>query len=105
MFCHQQKTTEREIQSSSQVCAALISAVEERQARLVEELEERQQEAERRAEEMLEDLEQEINALQARSSELQQLEDTQSPLHLLQVRHSASSLFCIHSCFLNSLYS
>ncbi|XP_008277910.1 E3 ubiquitin-protein ligase TRIM39-like [Stegastes partitus] len=78
------KITEREIQSSSQVCTSLITAIERQQAELVQELEERQQEAERRAEELLDELEKEIMDLQLRSSELQQLELTPNPLHLLQ---------------------
>ncbi len=65
----------------------LITAIERQQAGLVEELEEKQGEAERRAEELLVELEQEINELHTRSSELQHLQLTQHPLHILQVRH------------------
>ncbi|XP_070785876.1 E3 ubiquitin-protein ligase TRIM39-like [Enoplosus armatus] len=86
------KITEREIQSSSQVCTLLINAIKRQQAGLVEELEERQEKAERRAEELLVELEQEINDLQTRSSELQHLELTQHPLHLLQSFPSLSQL-------------
>ncbi|CAJ1085879.1 E3 ubiquitin-protein ligase TRIM21-like [Xyrichtys novacula] len=78
------KIKEREVQKSAQVCSLLISAVQRHQAELVEELAARQQEAERRAEELLEKLEEEIRELQLRSSELQHLELTQNPLHLLQ---------------------
>ncbi|KAF1380814.1 hypothetical protein PFLUV_G00167910 [Perca fluviatilis] len=76
--------TEREIESSAQICSMLISAIERQHARLVEELEKRQQEAERRAEELFQELEEELNDLQMRSSELQHLEHTQNPVHLLQ---------------------
>ncbi|XP_070710618.1 E3 ubiquitin-protein ligase TRIM39-like [Pempheris klunzingeri] len=86
------KITEREIQSSAQVCSMLLAAVERQQARLVEEFQERQQDAETRAEELLDELEQEINELQTRSSELQHLELTQSALHLLQSFPSLSKL-------------
>ncbi|GLD64674.1 uncharacterized protein AKAME5_001620600 [Lates japonicus] len=86
------KITEREIQSSTHVCTALITAVQRHQAGLVEELEERQGKAERRAVELLDELEQEINELQIRSSELQHLELTQNPLHLLQSFPSLSRL-------------
>ncbi|XP_069564014.1 E3 ubiquitin-protein ligase TRIM39-like [Brachyistius frenatus] len=84
--------TERAIQSGSQVCSMLIGAVKRQQAGLVVELEERQREAERRAEELLDELERETEDLQTRSSELQHLEITQSPLHLLQSFPSLSSL-------------
>lgn len=73
--------------SSVQVCTMLITTIERKQAGLVEELKEKQDEAERRAEELLKELEQEINQLLARSSELQHLELTHNPLHLLQVRY------------------
>uniref|UniRef100_UPI0037E943BE E3 ubiquitin-protein ligase TRIM39-like n=1 Tax=Semicossyphus pulcher TaxID=241346 RepID=UPI0037E943BE len=86
------KIKEREIQSSAQVCSLLVMAVERHQAGLVEELAERQQVAERRAEELLGELEQEIKDLQTRSSELQHLEITQNPLHLLQSFPSLSRL-------------
>ncbi|XP_041820693.1 zinc finger protein RFP-like [Chelmon rostratus] len=86
------KITEREIQSSAQVCTMLITAIERQQARLVEELGGRQDEAERTAEELLAELQQEINDLQTRSSELQRLELPQSPLHLLQSFLSLSKL-------------
>ncbi|KAF1380816.1 hypothetical protein PFLUV_G00167930 [Perca fluviatilis] len=85
--------TEREIESSAQICSMLISAIERQHARLVEELEKRQQEAERRAEELFQELEEELNDLQMRSSELQHLEHTQNPVHLLQVRY----LHCIYT--------
>ncbi|XP_032400264.1 E3 ubiquitin-protein ligase TRIM39 isoform X3 [Etheostoma spectabile] len=76
--------TEREIESSAQVCSMLISAIERQHAGLVEELEKRQQEAERRAQELFQELEQELNDLQMRSSELQYLEQTRNPVHLIQ---------------------
>ncbi|XP_068444391.1 E3 ubiquitin-protein ligase TRIM39-like [Clinocottus analis] len=76
--------TEREIQGSAQVCGLLITAIERNQDRLVEELEKNQQEAERRARELSEELAQEIRELQARGIELKQLEQDQSPVHLLQ---------------------
>uniref|UniRef100_G3Q4W6 Uncharacterized protein n=1 Tax=Gasterosteus aculeatus TaxID=69293 RepID=G3Q4W6_GASAC len=71
----------------SKVCSLLITAIEKNQARLVEELEQKHQEAERRAAELLQELQQEIRELQARGIELVQLEQSQSPVHLLQVRY------------------
>ncbi|XP_029382290.1 E3 ubiquitin-protein ligase TRIM39-like [Echeneis naucrates] len=78
------KITEKEIQRSSQVCRALISSIQSHQAGLVEELQERQEAAQRKADGLLDELQQEITELQTRSSELQHLELTQNPLHLLQ---------------------
>ncbi len=95
-----QKITESEIESSTQVCNLLITAIERQQVKLVKELQEKQDEAERRAEELLDELEREINDLQTRSSELQHLELAHNPLHLLQVRHLNSIsaiLFCVNS--------
>ncbi|XP_035530853.1 E3 ubiquitin-protein ligase TRIM39-like isoform X2 [Morone saxatilis] len=86
------KNTEREIQSNAQACTMLITAIERQHAGLVEELKEKQEEAERRAEELLVELEEEINNLQMRNSELQHLELTQNPLHLLQSFPSLSKL-------------
>ncbi|XP_042257245.1 E3 ubiquitin-protein ligase TRIM39-like [Thunnus maccoyii] len=86
------KITEKEIQSSVQVCSMLISTIQRHQAGLVEELKQKQEEAETRAKELLDELEQEINDLQTRSSELHHLELTQNPLHLLQSFPSLSRL-------------
>lgn len=65
----------------------LITAIKGHQAELVEELVERQQEAERRALEMFKELQQEIHDLQTRGSEVQGLERSQNPVHLLQVNY------------------
>ncbi|KAM3590566.1 uncharacterized protein V6R79_011996 [Siganus canaliculatus] len=86
------KIMEREIQGSAEVCVMMKTAIEKQQEELVEELKGKQEEAERRAEELLAELEEEIHQLQTRSSELQQLELTQSPLHLLQSLLSLSKL-------------
>ncbi|XP_035004221.1 nuclear factor 7, ovary-like [Hippoglossus stenolepis] len=86
------KITEKEIQSSARVCALLISAIRKQEGALVQELKGRQGEAERTAKQTLHELEQEINELQTRGSELQHLELTQNPLHLLQGFPSLSSL-------------
>ncbi|XP_041634957.1 E3 ubiquitin-protein ligase TRIM21-like [Cheilinus undulatus] len=86
------KIKEREILRSAKACSMLIAAVERQQASLMEELAERQQEAERRAEELLGELDQEITELQTRSRELQHLEHTKNPLHILQSFPSLSRL-------------
>ncbi|XP_054457952.1 zinc finger protein RFP-like [Anoplopoma fimbria] len=76
--------TEREIQGSAKVCSLLITAIQRHQARLAEELEKKHEEAERRAEEMFQELQQEVHELQTRGIELKHLENTQSPVQLLQ---------------------
>ncbi|XP_044039010.1 nuclear factor 7, ovary-like [Siniperca chuatsi] len=75
---------EREIQSSVQVATMMVSVIERNQALLIEEIEEKYKTAERTAEELLKVLRQEINELQSRCSELQYLEHTEDPLHLIQ---------------------
>ncbi|XP_056298343.1 E3 ubiquitin-protein ligase TRIM39-like [Pseudoliparis swirei] len=84
--------TEREIEGSDRVCCLLITSIKRNQARLVDDLEENQQEAEMRAQELSEELLQEIHELQARGIELKQLEQDQSPIHLLQRFPSRSRL-------------
>ncbi|XP_056298344.1 E3 ubiquitin-protein ligase TRIM21-like [Pseudoliparis swirei] len=84
--------TEREIEGSDRVCSLLITSIKRNQARLVDDLEENQQEAEMRAQELSEELLQEIHELQARGIELKQLEQDQSPIHLLQRFPSRSRL-------------
>lgn len=79
----------------------LITAIQGQQAELAEELEERQQEVDRRADELLDELVQEINELQMRGSELQQLEHTRNPLHLLQVGYLKCNIsFAVSTIFL-----
>ncbi|TNN53405.1 Zinc-binding protein A33 [Liparis tanakae] len=84
--------TEREIEGSDRVCGLLITGIKRNQARLVDEMVEKQQEAEMRAHELSEELLQEIHELQARGIELKQLEQDQSPIHLLQRFQSRSRL-------------
>ncbi|XP_041634956.1 E3 ubiquitin-protein ligase TRIM21-like [Cheilinus undulatus] len=75
---------EREIQKSVQVATMAMSAIETNQAMLTKRIEEKQKASERSAEGFLKELEQEINELQIRCTELQQLEHTEEPLHLIQ---------------------
>ncbi|CAJ1085878.1 E3 ubiquitin-protein ligase TRIM21-like [Xyrichtys novacula] len=82
---------EREIQKSVQVATMVISTIESNQALLVKDIEEKHDVAERNAEELLKELEKEINELQIKRTELQHLEQTDEPLHLIQ---SFSSLSC-----------
>ena len=66
------------------VFTALIRCVEKSQAELLAVIEEKQKTTERQAEGLVKDLQQEIAELEKRSSELQQLADTEDHLHLLQ---------------------
>ncbi|XP_041820632.1 E3 ubiquitin-protein ligase TRIM39-like [Chelmon rostratus] len=75
---------EREIQTSVKVTSMVISAIEGNQSLLLSEIEQRQQAAERGAAELLSKLQQEIGDLQRGHGELQQLEDSEDPLHLIQ---------------------
>lgn len=77
---------EKEIQTSIHVANLAINAIERSQALLIEELEEKHEAVKRRAEDLLEELDQELGELQRRRGELQYLENTKDPLHLLQVR-------------------
>ncbi|XP_072315510.1 zinc finger protein RFP-like [Eucyclogobius newberryi] len=86
------KLTGQEMQESVQVCAMLISAVEQQQAAVVEELQRRQDEVEEKANELLSQLQMEIKELQTRGSEILNLETTQNHLHLLQSFPSLSKL-------------
>uniref|UniRef100_UPI0037E99946 E3 ubiquitin-protein ligase TRIM39-like n=1 Tax=Semicossyphus pulcher TaxID=241346 RepID=UPI0037E99946 len=82
---------EREIQKSVQVATMVISAIETNQALLIKDIEEKQEAAERTAGGLLKELEQEINELHIRRAELQQLEHTEEPLHLIQSFPSLSA--------------
>lgn len=76
----------------------VISAIERNQALLMEEVEQRQEAAEKKGKELLKELGREINELQKRHSELQHLESSEDPLHLIQVRKSCThenALYCL----------
>lgn len=74
------------MQTSVHIASMAINAIERNQALLIEEIEDKHEAAKGRAKDLLEELDQEINELQRRRSELQYLENTQDTLHLLQVR-------------------
>lgn len=78
---------DKEIQTSAHIASMAIKAIERNQALLIEEIEEKHEAAKRRGEDLIEELNQEIDELQRRCSELQYLKDTKDQLHLLQVRH------------------
>uniref|UniRef100_G3Q4V3 Uncharacterized protein n=1 Tax=Gasterosteus aculeatus TaxID=69293 RepID=G3Q4V3_GASAC len=66
-----------------------VEISEENQASLIDEIEKKQGAAHRKDEALLQELGLEINELQRRRSELQHLESSDDPLHLLQVRAAA----------------
>lgn len=68
-----------------QVFSALMRSIEIGQAELTEEMVEKQREIEQRADGLIKDLEQELNELQKRNTELEKLSHTEDHLHFLQV--------------------
>ncbi|XP_055793055.1 E3 ubiquitin-protein ligase TRIM39-like isoform X2 [Salvelinus fontinalis] len=78
------KEAQREISNSVQVFTDLVRSIERSQAELIEMFEENQKAAERQAEGLIKDLEQEINELKRRSTELEQLSHTEDHFLLLQ---------------------
>eukprot|EP00063_Salmo_salar_P059593 XP_014034428.1 PREDICTED: E3 ubiquitin-protein ligase TRIM39-like [Salmo salar] len=78
------RDAEREITDRMQVFTDLVHSIERSQAVLIEVVEEKQKAAEKRAEGFITELEQEINELLRRSTELKQLSHTEDHLHLLQ---------------------
>ncbi|KAM9836971.1 E3 ubiquitin-protein ligase TRIM21-like [Aulostomus maculatus] len=77
-------TKESQVHSSTQIITMVLNAVERNHAMLTEEMEQRQEAAEMRAKELLLELKQEMIELQRRHSQLQHLEHTSNPVHLLQ---------------------
>lgn len=80
------------------------SAIERNQALLADEIEQKQEAAERRADERLKELQQEIDELQRRRSELQHLEQAEDPLHLIQVNKTLKCPLFMFSSTLDCLY-
>lgn len=84
-YAYLQINKEKEIATSVQLFAEVISAFQQNHNLLIAEIEQKQEAAERRAEESVKELEQEIDNLQRRCNELQYLEYTEDSLHLIQV--------------------
>ncbi|KAM6960119.1 zinc finger protein RFP-like [Tautogolabrus adspersus] len=82
---------DREIEKSVQVATMVINAVEKHQELLIKHIEEKQEASESSAQGFLKELEWEINELQIKQTELQQLEHTEEPLHLIQSFWSLSA--------------
>ncbi|XP_053538868.1 E3 ubiquitin-protein ligase TRIM39 [Ictalurus punctatus] len=76
------RNTEKEKSDSIEVFTALIRSIERS---LLEVMEEKQKAAEKQAEGLIKELEQEIDELKRRDTELEQLSHTDDHLHLLQI--------------------
>ncbi|XP_029484791.1 E3 ubiquitin/ISG15 ligase TRIM25-like [Oncorhynchus nerka] len=77
--------TQRVMADSLQVFTDLMDSIEKSKKELIEEVEEKQKAAENQAEGFIKELEQEINDLRRRHTELEQLSHTEDHLHLLQI--------------------
>ncbi|XP_047677398.1 E3 ubiquitin-protein ligase TRIM39-like isoform X2 [Tachysurus fulvidraco] len=79
------RNMEKEKSDSVEVFTALIRSIERSQAELLEVMEEKQKAAENQAEGLIKELEQEIEDLQRRDTELEQFSHTEDHLHLLKI--------------------
>uniref|UniRef100_A0A7N6FIT8 Uncharacterized protein n=1 Tax=Anabas testudineus TaxID=64144 RepID=A0A7N6FIT8_ANATE len=76
------KDADREIAEGVQVFTALKESVERGQAELIKTIKEKQRTTEKQAEDLIKELEQEISDLNKRSSEVEQLSQSEDHLHL-----------------------
>ncbi|KAM4633492.1 E3 ubiquitin-protein ligase TRIM21-like [Polymixia lowei] len=83
--------TENEIAESVETVTALIASIQNKQAELIEVIEEKQRAAEKQAEGFITELEQEITELRRRSTELERLSHTEDHLLRLQSLLSLST--------------
>ncbi|XP_059192066.1 nuclear factor 7, ovary-like [Centropristis striata] len=75
---------DRETADGVQVFTALKESVERSQAELIDRIKEKQRKTEKQAEDFIKELEQEISELKKRSTEVEQLTQSEDHLHLLQ---------------------
>ncbi|XP_034736173.1 E3 ubiquitin-protein ligase TRIM38-like [Etheostoma cragini] len=78
------KGADREIADGVQVFTALKKSAERSQAELIDTIKEKQRKSKKQAEGFIKELEQEISALKKRSTELEQLSQSEDHLHLLK---------------------
>uniref|UniRef100_A0AAY4ACU6 E3 ubiquitin-protein ligase TRIM39-like n=1 Tax=Denticeps clupeoides TaxID=299321 RepID=A0AAY4ACU6_9TELE len=76
---------DEEISVTAELFSALVSSIERNKANLIEVIEQKQKTVEDHADGIIKELEQEINDLQKRNTELEQLTTTQDHLYFLQV--------------------
>ncbi|XP_039664989.1 E3 ubiquitin-protein ligase TRIM21-like [Perca fluviatilis] len=79
-----EEDADREIAEGVQVFTALKESVERSQAELIDTIKEKQRKTEKQAEGFIKELEQEISELKKRSTELEQLSQSEDHLHFLQ---------------------
>ncbi|XP_060736523.1 E3 ubiquitin-protein ligase TRIM39-like isoform X1 [Tachysurus vachellii] len=79
------RNMEKEKSDSVEVFTALIRSIERSQAELLEVMEEKQKAAEKQAKVLIKELEQEIEDLKRRDTELEQFSHTEDHLHLLKI--------------------
>lgn len=89
-----QSSAQREIEDSIQVFSDLIRAVQKVQAELVLDIEEKQRKTESWANGHIQELEQEIDVLKLRNTELEYLSQTEDHIHFLQVKHFYPTFLC-----------
>ena len=95
---------EQALHTSIQVANMVSGIIEKNQASLIQEIQQKREASEGIEKELIKELKGEINELQRRRSELQHLENSGDPLHLLQVRKSHKNVF-IHTIPNTCLYS
>lgn len=88
-----QSSAQREIEDSIQVFSDLIRAVQKVQAELVLDIEEKQKKTESWANRQIQELEQEIDVLKLRNTELEYLSQTEDHIHFLQVEYFYPTFF------------
>lgn len=84
-FVLSQTSAEKEMKDSDRLFMSLIRSIEERRAGVNTKIKEKQKAAETRAEELVNELQQEIDELQRRNAEMEELRDSEDHLHVLQV--------------------
>ncbi|XP_074479357.1 E3 ubiquitin-protein ligase TRIM39-like isoform X2 [Sebastes fasciatus] len=77
-------SAEKEMKDSDRLFMSLIRSIEERRAGVNTKIKEKQKAAETRAEELVNELQQEIDELQRRNAEMEELRDSEDHLHVLQ---------------------
>lgn len=82
---HLQRDKDNEIQTSDQFMSMIRRAVDNHESLLQVEIKQQQLEVEKRSNKLLQDIQEEIDELQRKHSELQHLKDSVDPLHIIQV--------------------
>lgn len=85
------ESAEKELEISESLFSSLVDAVKERQSEVKEEILKEQRSAETRASKLIQDLRDEVQTLEARNVELEDLKNTDDHLHLLQRLPSVTS--------------